>query len=490
MSRSSRLVSTISKTLTLCRPDSFKGKKVIVLGLGNSAGDIAVVSHEIRTTPRMKKSALLTGPRFQDLVPHASSVLLSHRRGAKMVPRLSAEGIPGDSVQSWVFSRFVYFLQHYVPGRFESVVNGFFDKLVADKWGVQQPEWGFEPSPRIGSGVTGICINDDIIPILRGERVRAAPWTVGMPSAATSGDDDASDAGKTAKPPTTTTKKPRLESVPGVWRIIGPHEVELTDGRVVMDVDVIVAATGYAPDFGPLVPDAVGMTSMPTGWADGSATPAAPAVASPAGDGYENNDADDSRPSAPAAAQLPDLYQNIFSLRHPDSVACLNWSTLGENAATFRELSAMAVAQVWAGKSALPPAASMAADVAAYQRWLSGRMAAGGSGGNYAGLIRGHAWMRFVHGAAGLGVYENLGGWGCGVCTWRAWRLWWSDPVLFRLAAYGVYSPHIYVLFDVGKRKPWAGARDAIVKINEERERTFPKKRGRKPPRTEVESKV
>ncbi|XP_005998575.1 flavin-containing monooxygenase 5-like isoform X1 [Latimeria chalumnae] len=75
-------------------PFEFKGKRVIVIGIGNSGGDIAVeTSH------------------------YAAQVFLSTRRGSWVINRVGNYGIPGDLTFN---SRFVAFLKYIFPLSFMS----------------------------------------------------------------------------------------------------------------------------------------------------------------------------------------------------------------------------------------------------------------------------------------------------------------------------------------------------------------------------------
>ncbi|MEE6496162.1 hypothetical protein FKM82_002245 [Ascaphus truei] len=70
-------------------PDGFQGKRVLVIGIGNSGGDIAV-----------------------ELSRTAQQVFLSTRRGAWIVNRISDNGYPVDIVK---LSRFLYMMQNALP---------------------------------------------------------------------------------------------------------------------------------------------------------------------------------------------------------------------------------------------------------------------------------------------------------------------------------------------------------------------------------------
>ncbi|KAG7105848.1 Monooxygenase aurF like protein [Verticillium longisporum] len=226
----------------------------------------------------------------------------------------------------------------------------------------------------------------------------------------------------------------RIASVKGVQRVVGPRTVELDNGDIIEDVDAIIACTGYRADFS-LLPD------LPSTQLDAS---------------------------LPA---FPDLYQMIFPPHYADSLACTNYCIINESAAAYRELQAMAIAQVWAGNSVLPSQEAMTVQVNEYQTWLARQMLTFPA--TMLGKGQMYPWMRWLHDTAGTGLYEYMS-WSL-KGTW----FWLRNRRLYNLVAWGVYSPHIYRLFPTGKRSAWEGASQAIIQVNEDRERAFPKKKGK-----------
>ncbi|KAG7145093.1 Monooxygenase aurF like protein [Verticillium longisporum] len=162
----------------------------------------------------------------------------------------------------------------------------------------------------------------------------------------------------------------RIASVKGVKRIIGPRTVELDNGDIIDDVDAIIACTGYRADFS-LLPD------LPSTQLDAS---------------------------LPA---FPDLYQMIFPPHYADSLACTNYCIINESAAAYRELQAMAIAQVWAGHSVLPSEEAMTVQVNEYQTWLARQMLTFPA--TMLGKGQMYPWMRWLHDTAGTGLYEYMG---------------------------------------------------------------------------------
>jgi dimethylaniline monooxygenase (N-oxide forming) len=311
-----------------------------------------------------------------------SKVYFSHRRGLKICPRVAKDG-PLDSILTFRFSRITNWLGHYALFLYGIILDAAVRKNVREAFGEIDPAWGFEPSPSLSNGVSAMMINDHMIALIR---------------------------------------EGKVSPVTGVKRVTGPKEVELTDGRTLKDIDVIIACTGYKPCNH--IVEGLSYTTL------------------------------DDR-----VGPLPDLYQNMFPITHADSLVFLDYCVISENAATYREIMAMAVAQIWAGKSKLPSADKMQADVREYQRWFTTKKLDWSA--TTPGLGRAHTFLRFIHDAAGTGTDEYLG-WG-----WKGWKLWWTDRKLYNLAAWGLYSPHIYRIFETGKRPVWSGAREALLRINE-----------------------
>ncbi|KAH7127435.1 flavin monooxygenase-like protein [Dactylonectria macrodidyma] len=341
------------------RPEDFAGQNVIIIGQGNTAADTAV-----------------------DLSVN-SKVYWSHRRGAMIIPRMVA-GARFDSFASWRKTRIGFWVSKAMPGFHRWIFNLFFRHIVTSTWGDLDPAWRLDTNPYYATTISGLMLNDDIVPALRNGRVT---------------------------------------STAGVRRVVGPREVELDDGTVVEDVDAIIACTGY--DNTLQVLDGIVHYSKPH----------------------------------PDVRPIADLYQGIFPLGYTDSLACLNYAIVMDTAATCRELASMAVAQVWAGKSQLPSAEEMEAQVRRSQAWFV-KLSLETPLPVYEGTTEPHEWLKFINETAGTGVYERLG-W-----TMQGIRFWLSEPKLCSLMQWGVNTPHMYRFFDTGKRKAWDGAREAIRHAN------------------------
>lgn len=128
-----------------------------------------------------------------------------------------------------------------------------------------------------------------------------------------------------------------------------------------------------------------------------------------------------------------------------------------------RELTAMAVAQIWAGKSTLPPKSEMIAWTKEHDQWRRPRIAR--EPNLHQGDIVTRPWMHFLHAAAGTELFEHVG-W-----SWKAWKLWWSDRELYYALAYGPATAYGNRLFETGKRTAWPGARQAVLDVADEVEK-------------------
>lgn len=340
----------------------FKGQNVIVLGVGNTAGDITI-----------------------SLAHHAKKVYISHRRGAKIIKRAGPDGLPGDIMLTPTVFAVIWWIEEHIPWLFGKLMDTFLDGNFKENWGENKAEWGFVQSPTLADGIHIIVCNDDLIPLVRDGKVT---------------------------------------SCKGIKRIVGPKAVEMDDGSVIDDVDTIITCTGYSDDMA-MLSDALTFVDAP-------------------GD----------------AAPLPNLYMGIFPPEHADSVAHLSNVHLNGPQIPGRELAAMAVAQIWAGNSSLPSKPAMDAWVRKHQVWLGKRIAR--AHGLYRGEVLSAQWMHFCHDAAGTGLYDHIG-W-----SWKAWKLWWSDPKFYRALAHGTANSHGFRVFETGKRPVWDNARQAVLDVDAE----------------------
>ncbi|KAK3117552.1 hypothetical protein LTR53_000978 [Teratosphaeriaceae sp. CCFEE 6253] len=218
-------------------------------------------------------------------------------------------------------------------------------------------------------------------------------------------------------------------------RIKGTRSIELEDGTILDDIDAIVFCTGYRLDLSYLG------KCDPTNMHPGAISPA---------DDY----------------QAPRLYQNILSHEHPESLAFIGMALIFFPAFAMADMSSMALAQLWKHPDLLPSQAAMQEQYAQHRAWRARIRALpnpSGKGPQPLQLETG-AFLKWVQEVAGTCLDEHLS-----YTSPKAWKLWWHDRALSRLLYDGIYSPHAYRLFESGgRRKAWDGAREAIVKVNED----------------------
>ena len=408
---------------TFKQPEDFAGQTVLVVGIGSTAGDTAV-----------------------SLIGHARKVYLAHRSGAYIVifslplslslffsyllmssppppvlhpcsphflqlPRLNN----GRSLDhSLTYSRLTIqkALQRIAPNAASSMFAAFAKRIQDAAFPAiqQHPEWRLWPAPPLHQ--TFPTISDELVPALE------------------SGD---------------------IVSVPGLRRIAGPNVVEVgqggsssssSDGTATVQtldgIDAIIFCTGYTNDLGMslLEPRANPARNTNPEW-----------LALPGSRGKP----------------LARLYRNVFSLDYPDSLAIMGAAAFPTPAFQLYDIASMAVAQIWGveprNTSCLPSAADMSRDVDEKHAWLIGLAR---TGPVYPQLTRQFEWLSWADAAAGTNVEANLG-WGL-----QGWRFYLGNRQLYKLLTRGVYSPHLYRIFESDKRKAWPGARAAIERMNEQ----------------------
>jgi dimethylaniline monooxygenase (N-oxide forming) len=217
-----------------------------------------------------------------------------------------------------------------------------------------------------------------------------------------------------------------ITSVPPISRVVDATTVEFTDGERV-EVDSIIWCTGYTVDYSIL----------------GDSDPTF----------YEDTDVKSAN-----GRKIPRLYQNIISLRHPQSLAFMGNLSFMNPAFLMFDLATMALAQVWMGRSQLPSMAEMHRAVDDQHQWIASLAQRGQV---TPGLVKAADWLDWAEEAAGLGMKTNLG------YGWQGWYFWMTDMDFCKIVTDGLLLPFHYRLFE-GKRKRWDGAREAIIKVNKD----------------------
>ncbi|RJE19620.1 Flavin-binding monooxygenase [Aspergillus sclerotialis] len=342
------------------KPEKWAGKRVLVVGFGNTAADIAGV-----------------------LVGTAEKVYLSHRSGAIILPRW-VDNKPVDHIRTYRKGVFLHQLSRYAPRLWMKLMNSFIIGLRNKLYDLR-PEWGFDPAPSVNQARP--VVSDDLVHHL---------------------------------------SNGHIISKPSIQQIIDGERVEFTDGTIV-EVDRIIWCTGYTVDY-----SIVGK-SDPTIYSVSEIGPF-------------------------TTRKVPQLYQNMLSLDHPESLAFMGNLSFMNPAFLMFDLATMALGQIWAGRSKLPSQDEMRQSVDQHRKWIA-QLAAKGQ--VMPGLVKAADWMDWAEEAAGLGMKENLG------YGLRGWWFWLTDRRLCNLLMDGLLLPFHYRLFE-GKRPRWKDARETILKVHEE----------------------
>ncbi|KAI2602554.1 FAD/NAD(P)-binding domain-containing protein [Hypoxylon sp. NC1633] len=408
-------------------PEPFRDKRVLVVGIGNTACEVSLA-----------------------LRRHTSKLYQSYRRGRIMLSRYLDNGVPMDTQYSWPTLRLKYFLDDKIPWLMTTITDAIMTKKMISDAARSEPgvpeasrnerlkragrrlrnDWRLLPSPSLAH--THPAVQEDFIPALR------------------EGD---------------------VIPVRGFEDFVGQHQVLLEDGTTV-EVDAVIFCTGYDIDF----------SVMPEMEMDG----AGGLPMRIAGDVSRANTADQAEtigksPRRETKPHLPRLFQMIFPPRRASSAAFLSWMAPQENVWCVCELASMAVAQIWAAEIAktagseqlhadghhspavLPSVSEMNAQVDTYHNWWRGEWEKENS--TRPGYVQAYPFYRYLHDAAGTGLYDNLDH----TFTSRGWRLWWNDRELWSWLARGPMNSHSWRLFDTNPkgipgcgRKAWPGARAAM----------------------------
>ena len=256
----------------------------------------------------------------------------------------------------------------------------------------------------------------------------------------------------------------------GFQDFIGENQVLLADNTVV-EVDAVIFCTGYELDWS-IMPELEmdGACGMPLQTADHVCR----AGTLNSGIDSTSNHTDRHKP------HIPRLFQMMFPPRWASSIAVLSWMAPQENVWCVSELASMAVAQIWAAETAkssglhvppsshsspalLPSLDSMNAQVDAYHSWFRKEWEKEHSIRN--GYVQGYPFYRFLHTAAGTGMYENLDH----IFSGRGWRLWWADHDVWTYMTKGSMNSYSWRLFETNPegipgcgRKAWPEARKTM----------------------------
>ena len=405
-------------------PEQFFGKRVLVVGIGNTACEVSL-----------------------SLAKHCSTLYQGYRRGRILVSRYLDNGIPTDSTLSWPVLRLKYLLDYWVPWLTVPIIDNFMiRKMVNDAARHESAEFSQkERTQRAEHKVKHIW---RLVPCPSMAHENPAAQEKFIP-ALYSGD---------------------IIPVPGFKEFVGSDAVLLDDGSTV-NVDAVIFCTGYSIDFS-IMPELEmnGACGLPKDTFD--------LVDEHMEESKENGEDWSHRRNEP---HLPRLYQMIFPPRYASSVAFLSWMAPQENVWCVCELASTAVAQIWAAETAqdlglqstlpakyrnpalLPSVEEMNQAVDGYHDWWRKNWKQNSS--MHPGFVRSYTFYRFLHDKAGTGMYENLDHF----FSTRGWQLRWEDKELYEWLSNGPMNSYAWRLFDTNPqqipgcgRKIWPGARQAV----------------------------
>lgn len=144
---------------------------------------------------------------INNLLPVASKVYMSHRRGGYLFPTWR-KGYPADLLVTWRRRQYGAFLQRNFPGVYKWFADVGLNFLMRQTWGQLNPEWRILPAPSITLSLPGA--SNSLIPLLREDKIT---------------------------------------SLHGIKQFLGPRSIEFNDGTVLDDIDAVICGTGYTANL-------------------------------------------------------------------------------------------------------------------------------------------------------------------------------------------------------------------------------------------------
>ncbi|KAM0546701.1 hypothetical protein ACHAPJ_010738 [Fusarium lateritium] len=233
-----------------------------------------------------------------------------------------------------------------------------------------------------------------------------------------------------------------VTSVLGIREVTGPKSLVLTDGTVLDDIDALIFCSGYGYDFSVV---------------KGTANPTNPALAP---DRHERIKATKYYVEGDDFARL---YRGFLSEQFPESLAFLGHAIVMKPPFVLYDIFSMALGGLWSGSYPIPGPEERRRDIDDHYDFVVNILKKGPFP-HLGARFRAVGTYEFLNQAAGTGVTDRLG-----CFSWEAWKLWWNDRKFYNLLMDGIDVPAVYRLFDTGRgRKPWAGAREHIIKMNQQ----------------------
>lgn len=144
---------------------------------------------------------------INNLLPVASRVYMSHRRGGYVFPTWR-NGVPADLMVTWRRRQMGAWFQRTLPSVYKWCTDKGLTFLCRKQWGELKPEWRVLPAPSIALSLPGA--SNSLIPQLQ---------------------------------------EGKITSLHGIKRFLGPHSIEFDDGTVLDDVTAVICCTGYSANF-------------------------------------------------------------------------------------------------------------------------------------------------------------------------------------------------------------------------------------------------
>ncbi|KAF2423815.1 flavin-containing monooxygenase-like protein [Tothia fuscella] len=352
--------------IDLHQPSQYRGQTVLFIGLHATAQDAV-----------------------ETLSDCAQKIYISHRNGVVLLPRYGPDGATFDQTQTLQVLLIMTALFAWLPNFTNWVLDRVVLSMSAKAYPTLKKSWNLSPAPSIS--VTPPLIADSILPHLQSGFA---------------------------------------EPVASVRCIRKDQSVELTDGRILEDIDTILFCTGY--------------------------------------DSYIRFLSKGLNPYH-VTGEVGNLYHGTFPVHaDPDvrsSIAYLGHAGIAFPGMIQFEIQAMAISQTWLGNSPLPSLQEMKKWHRGLLRWRQDMVKRQKVESTFYPVVLPFApHLRWLNKTAGTGVFEHFGWFDS-----RAWSFWRSDRTFYKQCLNGVLSPTIFRLFDVGKRKalPWKTAKEMILRDNQ-----------------------
>lgn len=384
------------------KADQFAGKRVLVVGIGNTACEVSL-----------------------SLAGHVSTLYQSYRRGRIIVSRYLDDGVPTDSTIPWPVLRLKYLLDYSLPWLTVPLVDRFMQgKMISDAAREDPTEPGLSARARRKRAEKKITEDWRLVPCPSMAHEHPAVQEHFIPA----------------------LYEGRITPVPGFKAFTGDDRVLLDDGKEI-EVDAVIFCTGYSLDF----------SVMPELEMDGACD--LPLVTA------DEAQSDTHVPHLPRLHRMlfPPRWASSAAflswIAPQEAVWCtceLASTAVAQvwAAESARELRRDQAPAGYRKPALLPSAAEMNAEVDEYHAWWRREWAKEPS--VRPGYVRAHTFYRAMHELAGTGMYDNIDH----LFALRGWRLWWQDRDLYKWLSKGPMNSYGWRVFETNpKGIPGCGRR-------------------------------